>query len=198
MDKHLEELNDFQNIRDFIKNFIILDETLFRLIWFSNSNPLDEVVCTLPDSPYSIYPEDNPDVGDELSNEHGVVLFRRKYDQVQSHEGVTVLVETISSRYGNSYYFNSTFVIFNIILKGTNVQTLNDGSSRLGVISRKIINNFDRAIVNNIGEVRFASEKLLALNEENSGKALFFELKTCATNINENVNYQIRKYGKKL
>ena len=191
----MKELNDIQDIRDFIKDFIISDEELFKILYYPVSSPLDS---ELPDSPYSIFPEDNPDVGDELSNEHGVVLFRRKFDQVQSHEGVTLLIETISSRYGNSYYFNSTFVIFNIILKGTNVQTLSDGSSRLGVISRKIINNFDRAIVNNIGEVRFASEKLLSLNEENSGKAIFFELKTCATNLNENVNYQIRKYGRKL
>jgi len=191
----MKELNDSQDIRNFIKDFIISDSELFKIIYYPVSSPLD---LDYPDSPYSIFPEDNPDVGEELSNEHGVVLFRRKYDQVQSHEGVSLLIETISSRYGNSYFFNSTFVIFNIILKGTNVQTLNDDSSRLGVISRKIINNFDRAIVNNIGEVRFASEKLLELNEENSGKAIFFELKTCATNINENVNYQIRKYGRKL
>ena len=191
----MKELNDIQDIRDFIKDFIINDEKLFKLIYNSISSPLNS---DLPDSPYDIFPEDNPDYNNELSDEHGVVLFRRKYDQVQSHEGVTILVETISSRHGNSYFFNSTFVIFNIILKGTNVQTLSDGSSRLGVISRKIINNFDRAIVNNIGEVRFASEKLLSLNEENSGKSIFFELKTCATNINENVNYQLRKYGRKL
>ena len=190
-----KELNDFQDIRKFIKHFIIEDEELLKTVYYSVSSPL---TLGLPLSPYDIFPEDNPDYNNELSDEHGVVLFRRKYDQVQSHEGVTILVETISSRHGNSYFFNSTFVIFNIILKGTNVQTLSDGSSRLGVISRKIINNFDRAIVNNIGEVRFASEKLLSLNEENSGKAIFFELKTCATNINENVNYQIRKYGRKL
>lgn len=180
------ELNDFQKFREFIKDFIINDEDLFKTIFYSYSSPTD---LDLPDDPYSIFPEDNPNLTDELTNEHGVVLFRRKYDQVQSREGITILINYYTAPLGNDPFLDSLFITFRLILKGTNVQTLSDGSSRHGVIARGIINNFHMAKVNNLDYVQKISYKDLSLNEENSGSLLTFSCASFSHKQNENKNY---------
>lgn len=45
---NLKELDNFGLFKKYIKNFVIDDDDLFRLIWFSNSNPFDEILCPYP------------------------------------------------------------------------------------------------------------------------------------------------------
>lgn len=192
----LKEISDFEKYRSFIKDFIVNCEPLFRLIWFSNSNPLDELNCPLPDDPYRIFPEDYPNIDEELTREHGVVLFRRKDDKVQSREGITILVDCYSAKLGNSYFLDDLFILFRIILKGTNVQTLSNGMSRHRVLAKLVDDNFNKAMINKIDTIDRLSYKDISLNEENSGYLLTYSCRNWSTHLTDNKNYMKRMYGK--
>ena len=98
----LKELNDFKDIKDFIRYFIIDDENLFKVIYYSDSLALQN---DLPDTPYEIFIP---------SSSHGCVLFRRKNDVVLSEESVNILVTLYDVPYGNSKEYSSTFIDISI------------------------------------------------------------------------------------
>ena len=156
----LKELDQFDKFKSFIKDFFIEREDLFRLVWFSNSNPFDEISCPYPDSPYQLFIP---------SSSHGCVLFRRKNDVVLSEECVNVIIDFQSIRKGSSYFLDDIYIIIRVVTKGSNIQELENGINRSHAIMKLIDNNLNCARVSNIGDVRRESYKELSLNEENVG-----------------------------
>ena len=119
----LVELDDFGKFKSFIRNFIIEDSTLWKLIFHSCKNPLLEEDSL---APYEIFNE---------SNEHGCVLFKRKNNTVLSDEVVNVLVDFYDAKLGDSYFLNDLFICFSIIMKGTNIQELENNVNRASAIA---------------------------------------------------------------
>lgn len=151
-----KELNDFQRIKDFIRNFVIEESDLWKTIFYSSSSPL---LLDYSDNPYEIF---------EPSNSHGCVLFRRKNDVVLSEEGVNVLITIYDVPYGNFNNYSSTFIDISIICKGVNVQELDDGTDRLANIISLIDNNLNQARIDG-SLIKRESYKPIPLNEENNG-----------------------------
>ena len=184
---NLKELDNFQDFKTFIKNFIIDNDDLFRLIWFSNSNPLDEDVCQYPDNPWEIFkPSPN--------SEHGCVLFRRKNDIVQSGEQICTLITFHSAPKGNSLTFRDIFIIIRIIAKGTNIQELENGYNRINCIAELLDNEFNQANITGLGKVNKEKYRDLSLNEENDGMLLMFTASDFSYDYlnNKNIQKQIR------
>lgn len=177
----MKELNNFQDIKDFIKNFIIEDSELFKLIYFPNSFPNDN---DFPDTPYEIF---------EPSEAHGCVLFRPKNDIVQSKEGTNVLIFFNSVNYNT--ILDDLYITFSVICKGVNVQELADSTNRISTIANHIDNRFNMAVINDISKIKRMSFKPLSLNEENSGMLITYHCRTLAYNPLDNVNYLQKHYG---
>lgn len=183
----LKELDDFDLFKKYIKNFIIDNDDLFRLIWFSNSNPLDEDICQYPDNPWDIFkPSSN--------SEHGCLLFRRKNDIVQSGEQVCILITFHSAPKGNSLTFRDIFVIVRIITKGTNIQELENGLNRINCIAKIFDDEFNQANITGLGKTNKEKYRDLSLNEENDGMMLMYTANDFSYDYlnNKNIQKQIR------
>jgi len=176
-----KELNDFQDIKSFIRNFIIEDENLFKTVYFSDSLPNDN---DLPDSPYEIF---------KASNSHGCILFRRKNDVVLSEEGTNVLVTLYDVPHGSFKEYSSTLIDISIICKGVNVQELDDGTDRSAYIAYLIDTNFNQARING-SLIERESYKPISLNEENSGfRAIYSTINFSYDYLaNKNIQKQLR------
>jgi len=177
----MKELNDFQNIKSFIRNFIIEEENLFKTIYFSDSSPTEN---DLPDNPYDIF---------TASSSHGCVLFRRKNDIVQSEEGVNLLISMYSVPHGNFNEYADTYILISLICKGVNVQELEDGTDRSAYISYLIDNNLIQANING-SIIKKESYKPIPLNEENSGWQNIYRCTGFSYDYlaNKNIQRQIR------
>lgn len=184
---NLKELDNFELFKSYIKNFIINCDTLFRLIYFPYSNPFS-----------SEYEADNPEDIFKPSSEHGCVLFRQKNDVVLSNETTNVLISFFDTKISDYYFLNDLYICFRILCKGTNIQELENGVSRINAIAKCIDDQFSLAEINNVAKVKRLSYKDISINEQNGGMLLTYSVKNPIMNINENVNYQIKKYGKKL
>lgn len=180
----LVELDDFGKFKSFIRNFIIEDSTLWKLIFHSCKNPLLEEDSL---APYEIFNE---------SSEHGCVLFKRKNNTVLSDEVVNVLVDFYDAKLGDSYFLNDLFICFSIIMKGTNIQELENGISRTSAIAKLIDDQFNLANVNKIGEIKRLSYKEIPINEQNAGMLITYCVKNWKTHLTDNKNYMKRMYGK--
>lgn len=183
---NLKELDSFQDFKIFIKNFIIKNEQLFRLIWFSNSNPLDEDICLYPDSPYEIFTP---------SSSHGCVLFRRKNDVVESQEQINVLITFHSVPKGNSSIFRDIFIVIRIITKGTNVQELENGLNRINCIAELFDNELNQANITGLGKTNKEKYRDLSLNEENDGMMLMYIANDFSYDYISNKNVQQKVFG---
>ena len=174
-------MNDFKDIKDFIRYFIIDDENLFKVIYYSDSLALQN---DLPDTPYEIFIP---------SSSHGCVLFRRKNDVVLSEESVNILVTLYDVPYGNSKEYSSTFIDISIICKGVNVQELEDKTDRSAYISYLIDNNLNQARING-SLIKRESYKPIPLNEENSGYQIIYSCTNFSYDYlnNKNIQKQIR------
>lgn len=177
----LKELNNFQDIKSFIREFIIDDENLFKVIYYSDSLALQN---DLPDTPYEIF---------KPSNSHGCVLFRRKNDIVLSEEGVNILITMYNIPYGNFREYSSTFIDISIICKGVNVQELDDGTDRSAYIAYLIDNNLNQARING-SLIKRESYRPIPLNEENSGFKAIYDCVGFSYDYlaNKNIQKQIR------
>lgn len=178
----MKELNDFQDIKSFINKFVIDDENLFKVIYYSESLALQK---DLPDNPYEIF---------EPSNSHGCVLFRRKNDVVLSEEGVNVLITMYDVPYGNLREYSSTYIQISIICKGVNVQELEDETDRSAYLASLIDNNLNQARING-SLIKRESYKPIPLNEENSGFQIIYSLVGFSYSVLENKNIQRRIRG---
>jgi hypothetical protein len=194
----LKELNDFSEFREFIKNFIMEDRNLFRVVYFPYSDPFDEDKCPMPDRRLSIFDGSKiqqRDGNNAVDNIHGVVLFRRRYDDVINSEIPVVLVDFHSAKVGNSKFIDDVFITFRIICKGVNIQELANGLNRSAVIADLIDNQFNFAMFSKISEVTNETYKEISINEENSGYLLTYRCRNLAHHLTKNVNYLERNYG---
>ena len=178
----LKELDDFGLFKSFIKNFIINDEILFKLIFYSSSSPLE---LELPDSPYEIFEE---------SAEHGCVLFKRKNNKVLSEEQITILIDFNSAPKGNSSTFRDIFIIIRIIAKGDNIQELENNLNRINCIGKLFDDEFNQANITGLGKTNKEKYTDLSINEQNDGKMLIFTASDFSYDYlsNKNIQKQIR------
>ena len=187
----LRELDDFQKYKQFIRDFILQDETLFRLIYFCNKNVFDEEKCEMPENPYKIFTTDK-----EYENDnHGVILFKQKNGEILNYGTVVVLVNFETTRLGNSSVMDNMYIIFRIIAKSEEIQELEDDEgntvNRLYAIAECINNNCDHARVGNTGELRKQSMNALSINEENCGITLMFKTSEWGSKLlSRNKNYR--------
>lgn len=177
----MKELNNYQNIKSFIRNFIIEESDLWKTIYYSSSSPLE---LDYSDNPYDIF---------EPSSEHGCVLFRRKNDIVLSEEGVQILITMYDVPYGNFREYSSTYITISTICKGVNVQELEDNTDRSAYISYLIDNNLNQARING-SLIKRESYKPIPLNEENSGYQMIYSCVNFSYDYlaNKNIQKQIR------
>ena len=175
----LKEIDDFLLFKKYIKSFILENESLYRLIWFSNSNPFDEDSCPYPEEPRDIF---------TASDEHGCVLFKRKNNIVLNKETVNILIDFESAN--QSYSYDMIYIIFRIVVKGENIQELSNGVNRSSAIAKFIDDEFNLAKINGLGEVKKQSFKELSLNEENVGYTIIFSAHSFSSDISSNKNFQ--------
>jgi hypothetical protein len=172
----LSEIADFDKFKSFIRNSIMSDEDLFKMIYYQYSSPLD---MDYPENPYDIFTS---------SNEHGCVLFRRKNDEILSDEQINVLIDLHSSSISNEY--NVVYIVVRIICKGENIQELADGTNRVFSIAKSFDNNFNLAHVTGLGEVRQEKFKEIELNSQNVGYMLIYKAYTFSSDWSNNKNFQ--------
>lgn len=193
----LKSINDFDKYTKFISQFILKNTILWKLIFYPYSSPLSDERAIDPENPYQIFTRETDSQGKTLDS-HGVILFDDKDDSIQNSSNVTVLINYSSIRDGNSYFFDTNVINFQIICKGNSIRKLKNGKDRTEVIADIINNNFALARIDVVDEVRKLSYTKLSLNEENVGYSLTFKVKGVSNDLKNNVNYQLRKYGKIL
>lgn len=167
--ENLKELDRFNVYREYIKNFFIENENLFKLVYYPLSSPLD---TDLPDNPYSLFLEEQND------NVHGVVLFKQKNDDVLSYETPVILVNFTSETSKDNDYINIVSIEYKIILKGVNIQELVDESNRAYKIAELIDEQFNHKIIENTGKIKRLSFDNLSINEENCGYKLEYQIQS--------------------
>ena len=177
----MKELNNYQNIKSFIRDFIIEEENLFKVIYYSDTSALQK---DLPDNPYEIFTP---------SSSHGCVLFRRKNDVVLSEEGTNILITLYDVPHGNFREYSDTYILISIVCKGVNVQELEDKTDRSAYISYLIDNNLNQARING-SLIKRESYKPIPLNEENSGYQIIYSCTNFSYDYlaNKNIQKQIR------
>jgi hypothetical protein len=188
----LTSINEFDKYEQFIRKFILENNSLWKLIFYSYSNPIEDERAIDPENPYQIFKRE---VNADGTDSHGVVLFQDKDDFIQNSNGVTLLISYESGRLGNSYFLDDNYIIFQVICKGSDTRKLANGKDRIEVIMDLIDNEFNLARVNNVGEIHKISYKKLSLNEENVGKVAIYHCVGWGNKLSNNKNYLKRKYG---
>jgi hypothetical protein len=179
----LLEIDDIGLFKNFIKQFFIDNEQLFRLVWFADSNALDESICSYPDDPYQLFIP---------SKEHGCVLFRRKNNEILSEECVNILIDFHTASLSREY--DMVYIIFRIIIKGDNIQELSNGINRSFAIMKLMDNEFNRATINGLGEVKKEKIRDLNINEQNVGYTCIYSGHSFSSDYlnNKNIQKQLR------
>jgi len=184
-------LDSFKVFKDYIRKMVLEDSELQKLIYYPYSDALDRADL---ENPYDIFSEDT--ATNSSNGVHGVLLFKRQADIIMNAEMPLVLISFETTK--RSKYISNVYIICKIICKGTNIQELNDGSSRIYSIKRKINDNLETANINNIGEFTENSFQELSINSENDAMLLMYKGFGTNAEISSNKNYQLRKYGKTL
>jgi hypothetical protein len=166
--KALQEIDNIDLIKSKIKEIILSDQNLFKMIYYSDSNPLDK---EYPENPFEIFEEQTQD------NQHGVILFKEKDYTILNTECVNILVYFSSETFDNTKSISTIYVNFNIVLKGENIQTLSDDSSRTYKISKLIDNQFNHAEIPGVGEINKEFLKKETISDENSFYHLSYKCK---------------------
>lgn len=190
----LKSINDFDKYTKFIQNFILSNNTLWKLIFYPYSSPLSDEKAVDPQDPYTIFSRELGSDG-KLLDSHGVVLFDDKDDTIQNSSNVTLLISFESNRLGDSNFLDTNRIIFQLICKGSEIRKLSNGKDRVDEIFDLIDNEFNMAKINNISEVSRMSYGKLSLNEENVGKVAIYKCIGASRNLNNNKNYLKKRYG---
>jgi hypothetical protein len=190
----LTSINGFDKYEKFIKQFILKNTNLWKLIYYPYSNPIEDERAIDSENPYQIFTRESDSKG-KILDSHGVVLFDDKDDTIQNSTGVTILISYESTRLGDSYFLDNNYIIFQILCKGNDIRKLANGKDRTEAICELIDNEFNFARVNNIGEVHRISYKKLSLNEENIGRVCVYKCTGWGSKLTDNKNYLQRKYG---
>lgn len=193
----LKSINNFDKYEKFIRTFFLMNQDLWRLVFYPYSDPFDDPRAVEPEDPYTIFARELDGQGKNLDS-HGVVLFQDKDDTIQNSSNVTILISFESTRMGNSYFLDNNYIIFQIICKGSDIRKLANDKDRVEAIEELIDNEFNFARINNISDIRKISCKKLNLNEQNIGRVLMYKCIGAGNNLSDNKNYQLRKYGKIL
>lgn len=187
----LISINDFDKYERFIRNFILENITLWKLIFYPYSSPLSDMRAEDPQDPYTIFTRELGSDG-KVIDSHGVVLFDDKDDTIQNSANVTVLVNFTSVRLGNSPLIDTNYINFQIISKGSSIRKLSNGVDRTKAIGELIVNEFDKAKISNIGQVHKMSFDKLSINEENVGHSICFKALGMSGHFKDNKNVQKR------
>jgi hypothetical protein len=183
----LKKMNTFQPFEDFIRQFILEDDPLFRMIYFPTSNPLDENQYPNEENPYRIFEASE-------SNEHGVILFGRKNDEILNTSSICVMIDFEQMQKGSLQEYNTVYILIRTILKG-DVQKLENDLDRAFIIDKFIENNLDRSNLTGLGEIKKTSFKALPLNEQNSGYLSMYKGTVFSSDFINNKNIQKRIFG---
>lgn len=133
----------------------------------------------IPDNPWLIFEE---------SSEHGCVLFKRKNNDVLSEEQVNVLIDFQTIRAGDSFLLDDLYLIVRWVLKGNNIQELQNGINRSHAISKLFDKYLNSQKVSSIGKVARESYKELPLNEENVGYMTIYKATVFSNDLLEEAN----------
>jgi hypothetical protein len=176
----LVEMDDFQKYKNFIKNFILNDMPLWKIIYSPLKNPL---IIEDPENPYVIF--QNEDVEND---NHGVVLFKQKNNEILNYGTVCVLVDFETTSFGNSDLLDNLYIIFRIIIKSNDIDELENGLSRLYIIADLINRHLDHAEIGSIGYVKKQSMNPIPANEENSAITIIYKCRNLSNRLLEEAN----------
>lgn len=190
----LKSINDFDEYEQFIRNFILQNTVLWKLIYYPYSSPLSDEKAIDPEDPYTIFSRELGGDG-KVVDSHGVVLFDDKDDTIQNSANVTILVYYESVPLGSSNLFDNNYIIFQIICKGESVRKLSNGKDRVEAIINLIDNEFDLSRFNDVGTVHRIGNKKVILNENNIGRVVTYKCRGLRSHILDNRNYLQRTYG---
>lgn len=184
-------LDNFKVFKDYIKKMVLEDQELQKLVYYPYSDCLDKEDL---ENPFDVFSEDTA-INSE-NGVHGIILFKRQSDVIMNSEMPSVLISFETTKKGK--YISNVYIIIKIICKGTNIQELNDGSSRIYSIKRKFNDFLETANINDIGEFTENSFKELSINSENDAMLLIYKGFGTNAEMHTNKNYQLRKYGRIL
>lgn len=167
---NIQELDNFYEFKQYIKQFILESDELFRLIYFCYKNPFDENTCSYPENPFELF--------DSNDNNHGTVLFKQKNDMILNYEMPTILINFSTESSQSNKSISYTKIEFSIICKGVNIQDLENGKSRSYSIAKlidKFMNHSDVVGTDKIKRLYFNNN---LLNEENCGYEICYQTTT--------------------
>jgi hypothetical protein len=185
----LKEIDDFQKYKQFIKTFILENESLFRVIYFLVRNPMDELNYPYPENPYKIFTTEK----ESDTDNHGVVLFSQKNVEILNYGTVIILINFDTTKYGNSGLLDNLYITIRIICKSDAVEDIEDSEgniyNRASVIAEFINNEMDDKRVGNIGKVKkIAFKPLDGLNEGNFGYVLTYKARNLSNRMLDETN----------
>lgn len=186
----LKEINDYDKVKQFIKIALLTNEQLFRLIFFANKNPFDEINYPMPENPYAIFEEN-----DSSDNPHGVVLFDRKNDSILNSEIVNLLIDMESLPMGSYREYSSNRIIIRVIEKGSSIRTLENGVERFYAIFKLLDDELNKANINGLGLLERTHISEMSLNNENSGLMCIYKYSSFSYDFSSNKNIQNRIFG---
>lgn len=190
----LSTVNNFKIYEDYIKEFILKNQLLQKIIFYPYSDPFDDTRAVDLENPYDIFNHDSA-ISQDGTGTHGVVLFEDKDDTILNSSIPVLLITFDSVRLSDSYFLDTIRIIIQIICKGSSVRKLANGRDRTQVIGDIFDNEFGTANINKIGEIHKQSYTKLSINEENSGYTIIFKCVGASRNLNNNKNYLQKRYG---
>jgi len=183
-----ESLDCFKVFKDYIKKCVLEDNSLQKLIYYPYTNCLS---MNNIENPYDLFNENTAVDGD--SGVHGVILFKRQANIIINAEMPLILITFETTRKRKTY--SNIYIVFRIICKGTNIQELDDGSSRIYSIKQKISDNLEMANITGLGEVTENSFNELSINDENDAVSLIYKCVDFSSDLLNNKNFQNREFG---
>jgi hypothetical protein len=193
LEDNLKVIGDFDKYEKFIKQFMLSNINLWKLIYYPYSLPLSDVRALDPEDPYQIFTRETDSSGKALDS-HGVVLFQDKDDSIQNSSNTIILIHFNSSGLNGSHFVENQYITFQIICKG-DIRKLANGVDRAEAIGKLIDDEFNKANLNKIDEIRRISFDKLNINEENSGRVAIYKVRNWSSHLSENKNYIRKRYG---
>lgn len=180
----LRELDDFQIFKKYIKSLILQNSVLQKIIYYPFKNPLikDDL-----ENPYDLF-DSSTVMSSDGSGVHGVVLFRRKCDEILNAEVPIILITFESTKLGNSDMLDNVYIVIRTITKGDSIQELENGLSRSSVIADLIDKSLNSSKISSIGKVTRQSFQPLNLNEENDGFLTIYKAQVISNRLLEEAN----------
>lgn len=192
----LKSISDFDKYEQFIRQFIVTNSNLWKLIFYPYSDPFNDERSIDPEDPYRIFTRDTTNSKNgTILDSHGVVLFQDKDDTIQNSTNTIILISFESTRLGNSQLMDNNYIIFQVICKGNDIRKLANDKDRTEAIVEFIDSEFNLARIHDFGEIKRMSYKKLSLNEQNIGHVVVYKCRNLSNHILDNKNYLKRTYG---